>query len=47
MAKQTKKKQTKEPLKLTQGLQLQDWLKEQPKNFQAKVRREGNKKAKK
>lgn len=46
MAKQTKKKQGKEPVKLTQGLQLQEWLKAQPKSYQSKVWSERNKKTK-
>ena len=37
-------KKTKQYTQLTQGVDLRDWLKTQPKKFQAEVRKQLNKK---
>ena len=39
-------KKTKQPTPLTQGVDLRDWLKTQPKKFQAQVQKQFNKKKK-
>lgn len=39
-----KQKETKAPQKLTQGVDLRSWLAAQPKAFQTKVTKEGQKK---
>ena len=37
-------KKTKQHKPLTQGVDLRDWLKTQPKKFQAQIRKQSNKK---